>query len=163
LRADVQRSLAAVPSPLDATEQLARVERLERARMDAEEAGAEQRRALAAAESLVSRLATRVDQVEQRAAGVTDERLAEAITAAGAELAAALEVVERVRREADVVREQLAAATVERSMAGEDRRRLDELQSAADQLAARVEALRAEPAAGDDLRDAVGRHDAALQ
>src|SRR5205823_7533811 len=50
-----------------------------------------------------------------------------------AELAAALEVVERVRREADAVREQLAAVTVERAMAGEDRRRLDELQSAADQ------------------------------
>ncbi len=228
LRSDVQRALSAVPSQLDTTEQLARVERLERARMDAEEAGAEQRRALAAAESLVARLSARVDQVEQRSAGVSDERLAEAVAAAesrlavartavesrvaeleraaapdlGAqlervraeheeaasaaraelaaavdklsrerehereadrvELASALEVVERVRREADAVREQLAAVTVERAIAGEDHRRLDELQTATDQLAARVEALRAEPASGE-LRDAIGRHDAALQ
>src|SRR3954471_9784886 len=42
-RADCQRALSAIPSQLDTAEQLARVERLERFRMDADEADAERR------------------------------------------------------------------------------------------------------------------------
>jgi PAS domain S-box-containing protein len=257
LRGDVQRALSAVPSQLDTTEQLARLERLERAKLDAEEAAAEQRRALAGAESVTAKLATRLDALER--GGVSDARLSEAIAAAEskfsaavaaaraavearvaslegpdvgdqiervraeheeataaaraelaeaverlareragereadrAELAAALQLVERVQRDAEGVREQLAAVTVERAtaqgLAGDDRRRLDELAAEADALRARVESIRADRDAelealraslaelsrpqaadeaverlADELRSAVGRHDAALQ
>src|SRR3954451_12106024 len=78
LRADVQRALSAIPSQLDTAEQLARVERLERARAEAEEAEAERRRALTAAESAAARLTARIDQLE-RTDGVSDARLAEAV------------------------------------------------------------------------------------
>src|SRR3954452_16269319 len=95
LRADVQRALSAVPSQLDTAEQLARVERLERFRMDADEADADRRRALAAAESGTARLNARIDQLERdRAAGVSDARLAEAIAAAEARTVATVAALE---------------------------------------------------------------------
>ena len=212
LRTDLQRALAGVPSELDRVEQLARLERLERARLDGESVEAERRQALAAAESSSSRLAARLDQLERdraSAESLADSRLAEAVAAAEtrateaiaesarrfearlaggvdvsdqleqvraeheeaaqaarvelaetiarlerererereaarAELAAALERVEQVQRGADAVREQLSAVTVERAtaqgLAGDDRRRLDELQKEAEALRARVEA-----------------------
>src|SRR4051812_30130717 len=107
LRADVQRALSAVPSQLDTAEQLARVERLERFRMDADEADADRRRALAAAESATVRLNARIDQLERdRAAGVSDARLAEAIAAAEARAAAQIAAVDA--RLAEVARDDSA-------------------------------------------------------
>jgi PAS domain S-box-containing protein len=74
--------------------------------------------------------------------------------AARAELRAALERVEHVQRESDALREQLTQMTVERheaeGLAGEERRRLAELQRDAEETRGRVEALRE---AADGLRD----------
>ena len=214
LRSDVQRALAGVPSELDRVEQLARLERLERARLEGETTEAERRQAIVAAEAATSRLAARLDQLERdrdAAESVADSRLAEAVAAAEecaaeaiaestrrldarlaegpdvsgqierlraeheaaaqaarvelaetisalerererereaarAELAGALERVEHVQRDADAVREQLAAITVERAeaagVADDDRRRVDDLQRDTDALRARVEAMR---------------------
>src|SRR4051812_6595463 len=76
LRADLQRALAGVPSELDRHEQLARLERLERAQSD--DSG---REALANAEAAASRLAARLEQLERDRAAAearADGRLAEA-------------------------------------------------------------------------------------
>src|SRR5688572_3916896 len=74
--------------------------------------------------------------------------------AARAELRAALERVELVQRESDALREQLTQMTVERheaeGLAGEERRRLAELQRAADETGKRLDALRE---GADALRD----------
>src|ERR687897_58517 len=74
--------------------------------------------------------------------------------AARAELRAALERVELVQRESNALREQLTQMTVERheaeGLAGEERRRLAELQRAADDAAKRIDALRE---GADALRD----------
>jgi len=75
--------------------------------------------------------------------------------AARAELRAALERVELVQRESDALREQLTQMTVERheaeGLAGEERRRLAELQREADETRARIDALR-ETADGSEER-----------
>ena len=84
LRADLQRALAGVPSELDRHEQQARLEKLERARSDGEEAA---QRALAAAEAATSRVSARLEQIERdrvEAATVADARLTEAVAAAEA-------------------------------------------------------------------------------
>ena len=99
LRCDLQRALAGVPSELDRVEQLARLERLERARLDGESAEAERRQALAAAESASSRLAARLDQLERdraSAESLADSRLAEAVAAAEARASEA--IAESARR-----------------------------------------------------------------
>src|SRR3954471_2523317 len=57
LRAELSRALSGVPSELDRVEQLARLERLERAKLDGEAAEAARRQSLAAAEDASSRLA----------------------------------------------------------------------------------------------------------
>src|SRR5215208_3162508 len=66
--------------------------------------------------------------------------------AARAELRAALERVELVQRESDALREQLTQMTVERheaeGLAGEERRRLAELQREAEETRARIDGLR---------------------
>src|SRR5215217_2665504 len=66
--------------------------------------------------------------------------------AARAELRAALERIEHVQRESDALREQLTTVTVERAeaegLAGEERRRLAELQRDAEQTRARIDSLR---------------------
>src|SRR5215211_8123620 len=66
--------------------------------------------------------------------------------AARAELRSALERVEHVQRESDALREQLTKVTVERheaeGLAGEERRRLAELQREAEETRARVDGLR---------------------
>ncbi len=224
---DAQALRAELSAPVPDVELLARVERLERARLDGDEVDADRRRALAAAESVQAQLAARVDQLERsgsESAAGADARFAEAIAAAEAraeeasrradaaragfearieelertrggdpaeltaqlervraeheealqaakhelsetierlerdrerereaaraELAGALERVERVQREADAVREQLSAVTVERheaeGLAGDDRRRLEELAREAETLRGRVDALREE-------------------
>ena len=77
LRADIQRALQNVPSELDRHEQLARLERLERAQTDGS--------ALASAEAANARLAARLDQLERdraSAEALADGRLAEAVAAA---------------------------------------------------------------------------------
>ncbi|HET9768281.1 MAG TPA: PAS domain-containing protein [Thermoanaerobaculia bacterium] len=226
---DAQALRSELTAPQNDVELLARIERLERARLDGDEVDAERRRAFAAAESVQAQLAGRLDQLE-RAAGDNDadarfaealaaaeERAAEAIRradaafeahsatadvasqleriraeheealqaakheltetierlerdrerereAARAELAGALERVERVQREADAVREQLSAVTVERhtaeGLAGDDRRRLEELAREAEALRARVDSLREEGAQSAELaelRDVVER------
>ena len=94
--------------------------------------------------------------------------------AARAELAAALERVEQVQRGADAVREQLSAVTVDRAasqgLAGDDRRRLEDLQRDAEALRARVEAMRERDAEQEQrhnelsaelgaLREATSRHE----
>ena len=76
---------------------------------------------------------------------------------ARAELAAALERVEHVQREADALREQLTAVTLERHEAGDDRRRLDELARDADASRGRIDSLREELA---PLRDGAADVDA---
>ena len=72
---------------------------------------------------------------------------------ARAELRAALERIEHVQRESDALREQLTQVTVERheseGMAGEERRRLAELQRDAEQTRARIDGL---CESGDALR-----------
>jgi PAS domain S-box-containing protein len=74
--------------------------------------------------------------------------------AARAELRAALERVELVQRESDALREQLTQMTVERheaeGLAGEERRRLAELQREAEEARARIDGLRE---GADALRD----------
>ena len=66
--------------------------------------------------------------------------------AARAELRAALERVELVQRESDALREQLTQMTVERheaeGLAGEERRRLAELQREAEETRTRIDSLR---------------------
>ena len=75
--------------------------------------------------------------------------------AARAELRAALERVELVQRESDALREQLTQVTVERheaeGLAGEERRRLAELQREAEETRARIDGLR-EAADGSEER-----------
>src|SRR4051794_2972442 len=86
LRADVQRALAGVPSELDRHEQLARIERLERSAGDGSQ--------LAAAEASVARLVARFDQLERdrgAAEARADQRLSEAVAAAEARAAAAID------------------------------------------------------------------------
>ncbi|HET6550629.1 MAG TPA: PAS domain-containing protein, partial [Solirubrobacter sp.] len=74
---------------------------------------------------------------------------------ARAELAAALERIEQLQRGADAVREQLSTVTVERAaahgLAGDDRRRLEDLARETEALRSRVEAL----GEGSDLREAL--------
>src|SRR5215213_5108316 len=77
--------------------------------------------------------------------------------AARAELRAALERVEHVQRESDALREQLTRITVERheaeGLAGEERRRLAELQRDAEETRARIDGLReSADAARDEAR-----------
>src|SRR5215217_4196356 len=77
--------------------------------------------------------------------------------AARAELHAALERVEHVQRESDALREQLTKVTVERheaeGLAGEERRRLAELQRDAEETRARIDGLReSADAARDEAR-----------
>src|SRR5215213_3011308 len=77
--------------------------------------------------------------------------------AARAELRAALERVELVQRESDALREQLTQMTVERAeaegLAGEERRRLAELQRDAEETRARIDGLReSADAARDEAR-----------
>ncbi len=224
---DAEALRAELSAPVPDVELLARIERLERARLDGDEVDADRRRALAAAESVQAQLAARVDQLERsgnESAAGADARFAEALAAAEAraeeaarradaaragfearieelertrggdpaeltaqlervraeheealqtakhdlsetierlerdrerereaaraELAGALERVERVQREADAVRDQLSAVTVERheaeGLAGDDRRRLEELAREAEALRTRVDALREE-------------------
>ncbi|HEY7074288.1 MAG TPA: PAS domain-containing protein, partial [Solirubrobacteraceae bacterium] len=84
LRADLERALRDV-KPGGDIELLARLERLERARLDGDEADAERRRALAAAEAAGRQLAARLDQLErdrEQAGALADSRLAEAVSAA---------------------------------------------------------------------------------
>ncbi len=93
LRSDLQRALAGVPSELDRIEQLARIERLERARSDGETAEADRRRDLAAAEAATTRLSARLDQLERdraEASAAADARLVEAVAAAEAHATEAL-------------------------------------------------------------------------
>src|SRR3954465_6124409 len=214
-------------APAADVELLARIERLEHARLDGDEVDAERRRAFAAAESVQAQLAARLDQLERAGNDAdADARLAEALAAARAgfdariaelertrgaapsevsaqlervraeheeavqaakheltetierlerererereaaraELAGAVERGGRGRAEADAVREQLSAVTVERhaaeGMAGDDRRRLDELAREAEARRARVDSLREEGAQSAELaelRDVVER------
>ncbi len=230
LRAEVQRSLAAnAGGGVDEAqhrELLARLERLEHARLDAEQTAHDRGRALDVAETARAELAARLDRLERQRAessAAADARLATAVAeaqrtaeaaiaeagrradearaaveariaglelsgsgtsgteltsqlelvraeheeaaqsaraelaatieqlerdrtreaeAARADLAAALQRVEHVQREADALREQLTAVTVERAEAGEDRRRLDDLAREFEATRARIDTLR---------------------
>src|SRR5829696_3319093 len=87
--------------------------------------------------------------------------------AARAELHAALERVEHVQRESDALREQLTKVTVERheaeGLAGEERRRLAELQRDAEETRTRIDGLReSADSARDESRAEVAELRAAL-
>jgi chromosome segregation ATPase len=76
------------------------------------------------------------------------------LEAARGELAAALERIDAVHRDAERLRERVGEVTVERhegqALAGDDRRRLEELQREAEQARARLDALRT---LADELRE----------
>src|SRR5215470_4566815 len=91
---DAQALRAELTAPAADVELLARIERLERARLDGDEVDAERRRAFAAAESVQAQLAARLDQLE-RPSGDADARFNEALAAARAEFDARIAGLER--------------------------------------------------------------------
>src|SRR5215218_5573013 len=146
LRGDLERALTEIKAGGNDSqhlELLARMDRLERARLDEDAARAS---ALKAVEASRHELAMTLEGIER-----DRERDAEA---ARAELRAALERVEHVQRESDALREQLTKVTVERheaeGLAGEERRRLADLQREAEETRARIDGLRE---AADALRE----------
>src|SRR5215218_8545509 len=202
LRADLERALTEIKqggNDRQHLELLARMDRLEHARLDEDAARAS---ALKAAEASRAELAHRLERAEAdraRAAEAIEGRVASAVAeaqqaeliaqldrvraeheeavqaarhelaatlegierdrerdaeAARAELRAALERVDLVQRESDALREQLTQMTVDRheaeGLAGEERRRLSELQREVEETRARVDGLRQ---GADALRD----------
>ncbi len=128
LRAEVQR-LAAAGGSSDDKELLARLERLERAKLDAEQDNHDRGRALDVAEAARAELAARLDRLERQRA--------ESSAAADARLATA--VAEAQRRAEEAVQESSRRAA-------EVEARLAEIGTGADEsaLAAQLEQVRAE-------------------
>ena len=172
----MQRALSAN----DQRELLVRLDRLEYARLDAEQATADRAKSLDAAEAARAELTARLDRLEQEqadAASAADTRLVEAIAqaqrradealaaaadrpdpdaaaaAVRAELDATVERLEADRaREAEATRSELAAAlqrieevhreATDAGLSDEDRRRLDDLGRGAESAQAHIDALR---------------------
>src|SRR5215211_7080019 len=155
--------------PAEHPELVERLERLEAARLEST-AGAEARLAAARSEAAGARADLERRLAELEAAGgaavaaaraaleedvqrLRAERAREA-EATRAELAAALERIEAVQRDAERLRERVGEVTIERhegeALAGDDRRRLEELQREGEQARARLDALRT---LADQLRE----------
>ncbi len=137
-RADLEARLAELETAL----------RAERSRVD-EARDAELQAALeriAEAEAARGELGASLERVERE----HDREL----EAARAELAAAVERIDAVQRDAERLRERVGEVTVERhegqALAGDDRRRLEELQREGEQARARLDALRT---LADELRE----------
>ena len=152
LRAEVQRALAAGGGG-DDKELLARLERLERAKLDAEQATYDRNRALDVAEAARAELAARLDRLERQRAessAAADARLATAVAEAQR---SAEEALAEARRRADESRTTVEArlAEIEKGRSGASEVRQTELVTQLEQVRAEHEeaaqAARAELAA----------------
>jgi chromosome segregation ATPase len=144
LRAEVQRIVSA-GSGSDDKELLARLERLERAKLDAEQDSHDRGRALDVAEAARAELAARLDRLERQRAessAAADARLATAV--AEAQRRAEEAVQESARRAAEV---EAKLAQIETAPAGADQSQLEQVRAEHEEA---VQAARAELAATID-------------